>query len=325
MAAIFCSANGATTWSNFGAVLNRQSGRGSNWHSHSGQTYLPSGSNPTRVWKDGILLSSSFNLAPINAWMIPTVEGDGTANERVDIMIPVNRHETNDVPTGVISEIYFPVPTNAFVKTMMAVFRSANGASTWSNCGAVLNRQSGRGPSWRLHSGQTYLQSGSNPTLVWIDGTLLSSSSNLIPIKAWMILTVEVTQSLMHSPTKSQPTIAPTTQSSTTQSPTQSLMQSLTESPPTTAPTTQSPTTQSPTQSLRHSPTESPPTTAPTTTTQSPTQALKQSPTESPPTIAPTTQSPTTQSPTQALMQSPTKPPPTIAPTTQSPTTQSPT
>lgn len=72
--AVMRAANGRTTWDNYGAFINRVSGRGCNWLWENNANYFHYNQFPSKVWRNGVQLTGSFSLAPINEWQIVTVE-----------------------------------------------------------------------------------------------------------------------------------------------------------------------------------------------------------------------------------------------------------
>ncbi|MFT5527496.1 MAG: autotransporter-associated beta strand protein, partial [Pirellulaceae bacterium] len=62
------------TWESHGATLNRRTGRASNWLFENGNTTLHGNQLPQRAWKDGGNLAAPFQMAPIDQFMVLTVE-----------------------------------------------------------------------------------------------------------------------------------------------------------------------------------------------------------------------------------------------------------
>merc|ERR1712048_1484051 len=62
---------------------------------------------------------------------------------------------------------YFNVPTPTFVKTIVAVFRTAYGRTKFSKYGAVLNRVNDQSANWLFQKGKTYLHHNQYPAKVW--------------------------------------------------------------------------------------------------------------------------------------------------------------
>ena len=72
MTAVFRSRR--SYYQNHGAFLNRVLGRTCNWLFENEQHYLHANQYPARVWKNGVEVNSNFNLAPVDDWMVVTIQ-----------------------------------------------------------------------------------------------------------------------------------------------------------------------------------------------------------------------------------------------------------
>ncbi|MFP6666538.1 MAG: autotransporter-associated beta strand repeat-containing protein, partial [Pirellulales bacterium] len=94
---VFRAGNNRTTWDNHGATLNRRSGRGSNWLFENNNTNMHGNQYPQKGWKNGQQLSGSFNLAPINEFMIWTVEVNNNDTGPREYWLGRSDHSQTDI------------------------------------------------------------------------------------------------------------------------------------------------------------------------------------------------------------------------------------
>ena len=93
--------DGQTSWSSYGAYLNRVSGRQCNWLFRSGSDRLYSDQYPTRAWRNGASLGSPYHHGPINQWLVFTLEvASGCGNQ--EYYVARSEHSAAHIQIGEI-------------------------------------------------------------------------------------------------------------------------------------------------------------------------------------------------------------------------------
>jgi hypothetical protein len=118
---------------------------------------------------------------------------DATAVSTVPT-VRLNQINKNLPYVPIIPNRYFNVAGNAFVKTIVSVFRSGDGRTTWNNHGATLARRSGRSHNWLFENGNQRLHSNQFPQRAWKNGKELTQGNHfdMAPINKFFVLTIEV-------------------------------------------------------------------------------------------------------------------------------------
>jgi hypothetical protein len=139
-----------------------------------------------------------FDAADLTGTEVSTWTDKGNNHDASGTTAPVVQAGLNGHPYVELNGISFNVAGNAFINTMVAVFRCHNGCTTWSNHGAFLNRRSGRSCNWLFENGNTNLHGNQYPAKMWMmkesasQSVEVPSTFSMDPISEWMIVTIQV-------------------------------------------------------------------------------------------------------------------------------------